>query len=281
MLIFLWIIFALSGLGIIAVFVSKVPEAEERQITVRVKLQQTSESLMHYFWQKAKLGFNKVWHFILEAKDLKPQVNLNQGMEKMKQVFKVRIRHSEQEPLWMPEVVQLTPSVKQAEGTTAEELYLQAIKKNPEDAGAYEALGRLYLQERNFADALETFQFLTKFKPDKDVYWSNLGLCYFSVKNYPLAVSAYEKALSLNSKVPVRWMNLALCFEKQDELAKAIKAIAAALQLDGRNISYLQLQADFYVKAQNKVRAEQVLQQILELEPTNRLAREKLMKLKI
>jgi len=56
---------------------------------------------------------------------------------------------------------------------------------------------------------------------------------------------------------------------------------AQALQLDKSNINYLNLLADTYVKLENNVRAEEVLEQILGLDPTNRLAREKLMRLKI
>jgi hypothetical protein len=51
--------------------------------------------------------------------------------------------------------------------------------------------------------------------------------------------------------------------------------------LDRRNVNYLLLLSDAYLKFDNKVRAEEVLEQVLALDPTHKLAREKLMKIKI
>ncbi len=195
-----------------------------------------------------------------------------------KKAFRIRIRQSEAEPAWMPEAAELDP--KQA-NSDIEHRYLEAIKRNPEDMAAYEGLARLYLQEKNFAEASETFDYLTKMDPTRDVYWSNLGLSLFSLKLFREACNAYQKALDLNNKIPVRWINLALCLDNMDETAKSVKAITQALQLDPRNINYQFLLADMYMKMENKVRAEEVLEHILQFEPTNKPAREKLMKIRI
>src|SRR5258708_5921498 len=98
---------------------------------------------------------------------------------------------------------------------------------------------------------------------------------------YQKAKEAYEKALSINSKIPTRWVNLGLCFEALEDYTKAVKALSSAVQLDKLNVNYLSLLADAYVKLENYVRAEEVLEQILALEPGNKTAREKLMRLKI
>jgi Tfp pilus assembly protein PilF len=47
------------------------------------------------------------------------------------------------------------------------------------------------------------------------------------------------------------------------------------------NVNYQMLLADAYLNISNNVRAEEVLEQILAHDPTNRQAREKLMRLKI
>ncbi len=277
---FAWILMTVSLLGIATLVLSKIPDVVGKpQLKIR-SVPVGHETLRHYLWRKlGRLG-NKIWHFILEAKDLAPAIHIDHPMERMKQAFKIRIRSSEQDPHWLPEATTNLSDLKTSE-KSAEALYLESIKRNPQNREAYEGLGRLYLQDKNFEEAAEMFDFLTKFDPGRDVYWSNLGLSLYSLEKYQAAANAYEKALSINNKIPARWVNLALCFQAQDELGKAIKMVNAALALDKRNLNYLGLMADFYVKAGNQVKAEQALEQILELDPTNKAAREKLMRLKI
>lgn len=279
-----WIVLGLSALGFVLLWLSKIPVITDR-VVGRSKVLVLTDSLVGYFWGKVKIVGNKIWHFILEAKDLKPALPINRMMHigqmalpSSKKAFRIRIRQSEAEPAWMPEATELSST---AAVSDMEERYLGAIKRNPQDVAAYEGLGRLYLQEKNFNEASETFDYLTKLDPTRDVYWSNLGLSLFSIKQYKQAGMAYQKALDLNNKIPVRWINLALCLDNLDETVKAIKAITQAIQLDPRNITFQFLLADMYMKLGNKVRAEEVLQHILRLEPTNKPAREKLMKIKV
>jgi tetratricopeptide (TPR) repeat protein len=244
-----------------------------------------TDSFFGYVMSKIKILLGRIWHFILEAKDLRPALPITKMMHirqmtlpSPKKAFRIRIRQSEAEPAWMPEAAELDPDPAIND---IEARYLDAIKRNPHDVAAYEGLARLYLQEKNFSEASETFDYLTKLEPGKDVYWSNLGLSLFSIKQYKEACVAYQRALDLNNKIPVRWINLALCLDNMDETVKAIRAITQAIQLDRRNINYQFLLADMYMKMKNKVRAEEVLQQILHLDPTNKPAREKLMKIRV
>lgn len=279
MLILLWAIFIVSVLGFTSVILAQLPQALQKPVG-RTRVMAVADDLVTYLWRKLKIQAGKFWHFILEAKDLKPQIPtlpLNMNVDKVRKVFRIRVKEDQKDPDWMPEISE-TATVKDS---SPEQLYLETIKRNPTDQGSYEGLGRLYLQEKNYAEAAETFRYLTRLNPNRDIYWSNLGLSLYSVKEYREAANAYDKALKINSKVPVRWINMALCFDAMDETGKAIKAITSALAFDNANSSYLGLLADLYLKAQNKVRAEEVLEQILHHDPGNKSAREKLMKLRI
>ncbi|MBI4363638.1 MAG: tetratricopeptide repeat protein [Candidatus Doudnabacteria bacterium] len=269
----LWFIAVFSLAGIAGVFFAKIPEVIGRPVKVSVR--GVNESFWAYLRTKSKLLATKIWHFILEAKDLTPPVaaKLNAPVEMVKKVFRVRIRRSENDPDWLPEVSDTVGS--------DENIYLSAIKKDPNDKQAYEGLGRLYLQDKNYAEAEEVFRYLIKLDPDKDAYHSNLALILYSLQRYQEAVEEYNKALSINAKIGARWVNLSLCFIALDDLSRAIKALSNAVSLDPRNINSLSLLADIYMKAQNKMRAEEVLEQVLKLEPTSRQAREKLMRLKL
>lgn len=283
MIIFSWILLAIAVIGVAVVILAKLPAVLHRPtIGGRVRIVTAAEGLRSYIVRKLRFVMGKIWHFILEAKDLKPTPLITHQVQKVKQVFKVRIRSSKEEPLWMPEVAGLIDQAKSArDGRTAEQLYLNAIKNDPNNQQAYEGLGRLYLQEKNFKEAAETFKFLTRLDPRRDTYWSNLGLSLYSIQQYKEASSAYEKALQINGKVPARWVNISMCYEQIQDLPRVIKALNQAVNLDRRNINYLQLLADAYMKVQNKVRAEEVLEQVLAIDPTHKIAREKLMKIRI
>lgn len=284
MILFAAILFAVSILVITSMFLVKLAQVNQRPV-VRVKLAGVHpnyyESLWPYFRQKLQFIANKLWHFILEAKDLKPAATktLQTGVAKAKNVFRIRIRSSESDPQWLPEAAEL--SIKPNATQNPEDLYLEAIKRNPNDKQAYEALGRLYLQSKNFSDASETYEYLTKLDAGRDIYFSNLGLAYYSLGEYLKAAASYEKALNINNKIATRWINLALCFEALEEYTKAVKSITQALVLDKLNMNYLTLLADTYTKLENFVRAEEVLEQILSQDPMNKPAREKLMRLRI
>jgi tetratricopeptide (TPR) repeat protein len=278
-----WIVLGLAVIGLCGIILAKLPAVLHRPtIGGRVRIVTAAEGLWTYITRKIKYGLGKIWHFILEAKDLKPTPLITHQVQKVKQVFKVRIRSSKEEPLWMPEVSTMIDQAKNAtDSQTAEQFYLNAIKNDPNNKQAYEGLGRLYLQEKNFKEAAETFKFLTRLDSTKDTYWSNLGLSLYSIQQYKEAVQAYEKAISINNKIPPRWVNLSLCYEALHDLPRMIKALNQAVQLDRRNINYLLLLGDSYLKIHNKVRAEEVYEQVLSLDPTHRTAREKLMRIRI
>lgn len=283
MIILTWILLAIAVMGLSAVILAKLPAVLHRPtIGGRVRIITAAEGLRSYVVRKLRFVGGRIWHFILEAKDLKPTPLINHQVQKVKQVFRVRIRSSKEEPLWMPEVAGLIDQAKTArDGRTAEQLYLNAIKNDPNNQQAYEGLGRLYLQEKNYREAGETFKFLTRLDPRRDTYWSNLGLSLYSQQLYKEASVAYEKALAINGKIPARWVNISLCYDQLHDMPRVIKALNQAVQLDRRNINYMQLLADAYLKVQNKVRAEEVLELILGIDPTHKIAREKLMKIRI
>lgn len=277
------ILLALGVLIAVSLFLFKLGQLNSRpQVKMRMAATQVHHhELWPYVKQKLGIVANKLWHFILEAKDLKPATTktFHNQYEKVKNVFRIRIRSSDQDPQWLPEAQDLT--IKPNPTQSPEDLYLEAIKRNPHDREAYEALGRLYLQNKNYADAVQTYEYLIKLDPTRDIYYSNLGLSHYSLREFQKAKDAYEKAISINNKIPTRWVNLGLCFEALEDYTKAVKSFSTALQLDKLNVNYLNLLADAYAKLENYVRAEEVLEQILSLEPNNKVAREKLMKLKI
>src|ERR1041385_6456888 len=106
------IIFVLAVLVMACMFLSKFGQLQSRP-NVRIKILQTEQhhgSLWLYFKQKFSWLMGKLWHFILEAKDLTPATtrSIHSQYEKVKNVLRVRIRSDENEPGWLPEVADLS-----------------------------------------------------------------------------------------------------------------------------------------------------------------------------
>src|SRR5262245_42494784 len=106
MVITLWIIFILSGLGLTVFLLFKLSESAS------VVMNEAKSQIAHLrFWPVVR---NWLWHFILEAKDLHPGSKIAQTVKQAKHqigswqaqhVFRVRIRSNKDEPEWLPEAV--------------------------------------------------------------------------------------------------------------------------------------------------------------------------------
>ena len=100
---------------------------------------------------------------------------------------------------------------------------------------------------------------------------------------HPSAIDGIRAPYLFEASLPDaahRLINLSLCFESKGEADKAIEVVERALAISPDNPRYMLLLADFLIKTEKKSVAKDVLEKILELEPTNSLAREKLMQLK-
>jgi len=162
----------------------------------------------------------------------------------------------------------------------AERLFLRAIKKEPRNENGYAGLGRLYLAAKKFEEAIETFKYLTKQYPANDAYFSSLGQAYHGNKLYDSAIEAYEKAIELAPDNARRYVNLGITLEARNHLEEAILNYRKGVDLEKNNTQFLFLLADALVKKGDREDAEMMLEQILQLEPTNHTARERLMQLK-
>lgn len=162
--------------------------------------------------------------------------------------------------------------------TESEEVVITIIKQNPTFKPAYELLGRIYLARRSFAEAAEVYRYLLKGSPKSEKYWQMLGHALVEAKDYRGAVRAYIKSVEYypNSEV---FVALGIAYQANSDYASAGKAFDSALDLDPENTQVLMLLADNLTHRGERESAREVLEQILELEPGNVVARERLMKM--
>jgi tetratricopeptide (TPR) repeat protein len=163
--------------------------------------------------------------------------------------------------------------------TRAEELAIDLLKRDSGFKPAYELLGKIYTANKNWIEAAEVFRYLIKQVPTNEKYWASLGAALVGLEDYPEAIKAYRRSTDLYPH-PEMFVALGLAHQALSDYASAGKALESALDIEPENTQVLLLLAQNFVHRDEPESAEHVLEQILELEPGNHIARERLMQLK-
>jgi len=91
--------------------------------------------------------------------------------------------------------------------------HLEAARKlDPSHIPALVYLGGIYLDDRNYQDALPLWETVVKAEPKNHDARLNAGISYRGLGRYPEAQAAYEKALELEPANPDPWFNLGILY---------------------------------------------------------------------
>jgi tetratricopeptide (TPR) repeat protein len=84
----------------------------------------------------------------------------------------------------------------------AEQFYIKAAANHPGDAKVYARLGLLYLQMKNYSDAIEALKVASKLDKYNPSRYYNLALAYSGNKDTQKAISAVREAITLDPVTP-------------------------------------------------------------------------------
>jgi tetratricopeptide (TPR) repeat protein len=268
------IIFIFSVVGVLLLVLRRLPEAGsiiERQpekSTAHEKL--LAKGLPAEAFSKistfVKFWISKIWNFVLEAKDLKPHAAAGYRMQKM---FNGKLPGFKQQLAVQPIT---THEVK------SEQYFLDMIKLQPKNLANYDLLGKFYLEQSNFSDAGDIFEYLANHEPGNPEFQARLGYCLYQQKQFGKAAEHYQKSLALDSTQPNRYYNLGLSQEGAGDLDQAVKNFEMAISLEPTVKYYISL-SNLYLKLNNGIKAREVLQKAQKLDPQNETVRTKLDKL--
>lgn len=138
----------------------------------------------------------------------------------------------------------------------AERAYLEALKIDMRSAEAYRGLGELYLNDRQYKQARETFQFLISMKAADDGVYAGLAHIDETEGQIPEAEEKRKKALSLNSKSPKRHAELAAFYIKQSRGEEAWQYARKASEIDPKSPRYLELSVEAAILVRDRKEAE-------------------------
>jgi tetratricopeptide (TPR) repeat protein len=123
----------------------------------------------------------------------------------------------------------------------AERRYLEALQVDNRNVDAYKGLGIIYLKQKLYPQAKETFEFIFKSRKADDVVYAAMAEIAEAEKDYIRAEEMRMKAVELRPRLPNRHAELAEFYMDRQEITKAWPHARQAAQLDPKSSRYLEL----------------------------------------
>jgi len=109
---------------------------------------------------------------------------------------------------------------------------LQPVASQSNDANLHFHLGTLYLQQRTFDAAAQSFLRALQLKPDCVECYSNLGSVFMLQEKYPEAITAFSRFKAARPDAAGTYFYLGIAFDKLDDVENAILHYQRFLALD-------------------------------------------------
>lgn len=126
----------------------------------------------------------------------------------------------------------------------AKTLLLKALDLDPENIPCLTQLGFIYVEQKDYQNAIVTFQKVSAVKPDFAHAYFNLGYLYWQTEDYARAKEMYRRVIELKPEfVDEALFNLAMIQNKLGEQGQCIKNLEQAIAINPDNESariYLQ-----------------------------------------
>jgi tetratricopeptide (TPR) repeat protein len=135
----------------------------------------------------------------------------------------VRQHRSAQESATLaPELAEAETLLSQGQLEEAKKKILGELARHPRSVEGYNLLGIVYSDEKDYVNALETFQYALKLRPNSSSTHSNLGNVYVAQHKLDLAEKEFADVLRLDPANGDANYNLGLVLMAQGSPAKAI-----------------------------------------------------------
>ena len=133
-----------------------------------------------------------------------------------------------------PQLTQLTEYANrlytEKKWLSAEKAFLNVLKLDHKNVGAYSHLGIIYSTQKNTLDAIECFQIAARLRPSASTY-QNLAMAYYENKNYVKAAAAFDKSIIFEPSVS-RYIGLSKAKKQLADPNGTIRALEHASHLE-------------------------------------------------
>jgi tetratricopeptide (TPR) repeat protein len=126
----------------------------------------------------------------------------------------------------------------------AERRYLEALSMDERNLDAYKGLAQIYLKQKLYPQAHETFEFLIKTRQADASCYAGMGEVYEAEGDQMKAEQMYLKAVELQPRLAHWSAELARFYLEQDEPAKAWPFLQKALEREKKSAKYLEMSVE-------------------------------------
>ncbi len=140
----------------------------------------------------------------------------------------------------------------------AERRYLEALTLDPRHADAYRGLGQMYIKQKSYVQAKETFEFLLKMKKADDATYAGLAEIVESEGRLDEAAALRVKAVQLSPRQPHRHAELAEFWLRHEDAKKALGAAEQAVELEPTSARYLELSLEAAILLRDRREAQRL-----------------------
>jgi len=107
----------------------------------------------------------------------------------------------------------------------------EAIKLDPDDAGAWFNKGNALSDQGRYDEAIEAFDEAIRLDPENAGAWFNKGKALGDQGRYDEAIQAYDEAIRIDPKLAIAWNNKGLALYEMGEYTEADVAVAIAREI--------------------------------------------------
>jgi tetratricopeptide (TPR) repeat protein len=137
----------------------------------------------------------------------------------------------------------------------AERRYLEILSLDTRHVDAYKGLGMIYLKQKLYPQARETFEFLLKLNKTDDAIYAGLAEISEAEGDLLKAEAHREKAVELGLRQPQRHAELAEFLLRQNRPVEALVPAEEAVTREPESARYIELALETALSAKNAKRA--------------------------
>lgn len=153
---------------------------------------------------------------------------------------------------------------------SAEKVYLKVLKLDHKHAQAYRRLGLIYAAQKNYDEAIESFQIAAHLDASATNYF-NLGVAFFENVNYIKALAAFEKGLIFDNNAELQTA-LGKTHLKLNHPSEAVSAFTKATEAKETKANLMHL-AEALIEGGKREEAGEVYRKVLKIDPSDNKAR--------
>lgn len=109
--------------------------------------------------------------------------------------------------------------------TTKQKYFEEELCNSPQKLESIFSQAKIFIEDKNFSEALDLLQKLVEHDPFEKKYWAHLGFCSQNAQKHKQALEAWAMSILIDSKDPMCHFATAECYLALDQKKEALLAL--------------------------------------------------------